>query len=175
MRILSPYIGGGFGGKMLGPEAVLAAIAAQKIGRPVKIAMARQQLFHNVYRRTDTHQRIRLAADADGKLTAIGHDSVVSQGPDGGFMEPVALGSISLYAAPVRHFTPQGRHARHGDGGRGARAGRGGRPARARIRDGRTGRALGLDPIEFRKRNEPDKRPDDRSALFDARVDRLPR
>ncbi|MFC3579340.1 xanthine dehydrogenase family protein molybdopterin-binding subunit [Sphingomonas hylomeconis] len=105
VRILSPYVGGGFGGKMLGPDAVLAAIAAQKLGRPVKIAMARQQLFHNVYRRTDTHQRLRLAADKDGRMTAIGHDSVVSQGPDGGFMEPVALGSISLYAAPVRHFT----------------------------------------------------------------------
>ncbi|MEG3148302.1 xanthine dehydrogenase family protein molybdopterin-binding subunit [Sphingomonas sp. ZT3P38] len=105
VRIVSPYIGGGFGGKMLGPEAVMAAIAAQRIGRPVKIAMSRSQLFHNVYRRTDTHQRIRLAADADGKLTAIGHDSVVSQGPDGGFMEPVALGTISLYAAPVRKIS----------------------------------------------------------------------
>lgn len=105
VRIFSPYIGGGFGGKMLGPEAVAAAIAAQRIGRPVKIAMARQQLFHNVYRRTDTHQRVRLAATADGKLTALGHDSIVSQGPDGGFMEPVALGSLSMYGAPVRHFS----------------------------------------------------------------------
>ncbi|MEO9132477.1 MAG: xanthine dehydrogenase family protein molybdopterin-binding subunit [Sphingomonas sp.] len=105
VRIISPYIGGGFGGKMLGPEAVMAAIAAERLGRPVKIAMARAQLFHNVYRRTDTHQRIRLAADSDGRLTAIGHDSVVSQGPDGGFMEPVALGTIPLYAAPVRHFS----------------------------------------------------------------------
>ncbi|WP_260598107.1 xanthine dehydrogenase family protein molybdopterin-binding subunit [Sphingomonas endolithica] len=105
VRLLSPYVGGGFGGKMLGPDAVLAAIAAQKIGRPVKIAMARQQLFHNVYRRTDTHQRLRLAADQDGRLTAVGHDSVVSQGPDGGFMEPVALGTISLYDAPVRKIS----------------------------------------------------------------------
>jgi len=105
VRIISPYIGGGFGGKMLGPEAVMAAIAAERLGRPVKIAMARAQLFHNVYRRTDTHQRIRLAADSDGRLTAVGHDSVVSQGPDGGFMEPVALGSLALYDAPVRHFS----------------------------------------------------------------------
>jgi len=105
VRIVSPYVGGGFGGKMLGPEAVAAAIAAERLGRPVKIAMARQQLFHNVYRRTDTHQRIRLAANRDGRLTAIGHDSVVSQGPDGGFMEPVALGTVSMYAAPVRRIS----------------------------------------------------------------------
>jgi xanthine dehydrogenase YagR molybdenum-binding subunit len=106
VRIVSPFIGGGFGGKGgVGPDAVLAAIAAKKLGRPVKVAMTRQQLFHNVYRRTDTHQRLRLAADADGRLTAIGHDSVVSQGPDGGFMEPVALGTLALYDAPVRHFS----------------------------------------------------------------------
>ena len=104
VRIVSPFIGGGFGGKVLGPDAVLAAIAAQKLGRPVKVALTRQQLFHNVYRRTDTHQRVRLAADADGQLTGIGHESVVSQGPDGGFMEPVALGTVSLYDAPARRI-----------------------------------------------------------------------
>lgn len=104
VRIVSPFIGGGFGGKVLGPDAVLAAIAAQRLGRPVKVAMTRQQLFHNVYRRTDTHQRVRLAADAQGRLTGIGHESVVSQGPDGGMMEPVALGTVSLYAAPSRRI-----------------------------------------------------------------------
>jgi xanthine dehydrogenase YagR molybdenum-binding subunit len=105
VRIVSPFIGGGFGGKILGPDAVLAAIAAQRIGRPVKVALSRQQLFHNVYRRTDTHQRLRLAADAYGKLTGIGHETVVSQGPDGSFMEPVALGTVSLYAAPARRIS----------------------------------------------------------------------
>jgi len=104
IRILSPFIGGGFGGKILGPDAVLAAIAAQRLGRPVKVALTRQQLFHNVYRRTDTHQRIRLAADAEGKLTGIGHESVVSQGPGASFMEPVALGTVSLYDARARRI-----------------------------------------------------------------------
>jgi xanthine dehydrogenase YagR molybdenum-binding subunit len=105
VRIVSPFIGGGFGGKILGPDAVLAAIAAQRLGRPVKVALTRQQLFHNVYRRTDTHERVRLAADADGRLTGIGHETIVSQGPDGSFMEPVALGTVSLYAAPARRIS----------------------------------------------------------------------
>ena len=81
VRILSPFIGGGFGGKGgLGPDAILAAIASQKLGRPVKVAMTRQQLFHNVYRRPDTHHRIRLAATRDGRLTGLAHDSLMSEG-----------------------------------------------------------------------------------------------
>ncbi|MEO5867191.1 MAG: xanthine dehydrogenase family protein molybdopterin-binding subunit [Sphingomonas sp.] len=159
LRILSPFIGGGFGGKMLGPEAVLAAIAAQKIGRPVKIAMARQQLFHNIYRRTDTHQRIRLAAGADGKLTAVGHDSVVSQGPDGGFMEPVALGSLSLYAAPVRHFSHKVVTLDMVMAGAVRAPGEAVGQLALETAIDEMAEQLGMDPIDFRKLNEPEKDP----------------
>ena len=155
VRIFSPYIGGGFGGKMLGPEAVAAAIAAQRIGRPVKIAMARQQLFHNIYRRTDTHQRVRLAATADGKLTALGHDSVVSQGPDGGFMEPVALGSLSMYAAPVRHFSHRVVTLDLVMAGAVRAPGEAVGMLALETAIDEMAERLGLDPIEFRKMNEP--------------------
>ncbi len=155
VRIVSPYIGGGFGGKMLGPEGVLAAIAAQKIGRPVKIAMARAQLFHNVYRRTDTHQRIRLAAGADGKLTAIGHDSVVSQGPDGGFMEPVALGTIPLYAADVRHFSHKVVTLDMVMAGAVRAPGEAVGMLALETAIDELAEKLGHDPVDFRKLNEP--------------------
>ena len=155
VRILSPYIGGGFGSKMLGPEAVLAAIAAQKIGRPVKIAMARAQLFHNVYRRTDTNQRIRLAADKDGKLLAIAHDSVVSQCPDGGFMEPVALGSLSLYDAAVRHFTHKVVTLDMVMAGAVRAPGEAVGTLALETAMDEMAEALGRDPIDFRKLNEP--------------------
>jgi len=159
VRIVSPYIGGGFGGKMLGPEAVMAAIAAQRIGRPVKIAMARAQLFHNVYRRTDTHQRIRLAADADGKLTAIGHDSVVSQGPDGGFMEPVALGTIPLYAAPVRHFSHKVVTLDMVQAGAVRAPGEAVGMLALETAIDELAEQLGRDPVDFRKLNEPEADP----------------
>lgn len=159
VRILSPYIGGGFGGKMLGPEAVIAAIAAQRLGRPVKIAMARAQLFHNIYRRTDTIQRIRLAAGADGKLLAIGHDSVVSQGPDGGFMEPVALGSISLYDAPVRRFTHKVVTLDMVMAGAVRAPGEAVGMLALETAIDELAEALGRDPIDFRKLNEPDRDP----------------
>jgi len=155
VRIVSPYIGGGFGGKLLGPEAVMAAIAAQRLGRPVKIAMARAQLFHNIYRRTDTHQRIRLAADADGRMTAIGHDSVVSQGPDGGFMEPVALGSISLYAAPVRHFSHKVVTLDMVQAGAVRAPGEAVGMLALETAVDELAERLGRDPIDFRKLNEP--------------------
>ena len=155
VRIISPYIGGGFGGKMLGPEAILAAIAAQKIGRPVKIAMARTQLFHNVYRRTDTHQRLRLGADADGRLTAIGHESVVSQGPDGGFMEPVAWGSIALYDAPVRHFNHKTVTLDMVMAGAVRAPGEAVGMLALETAIDELAEKLGRDPIDFRKLNEP--------------------
>lgn len=155
IRIVSPYIGGGFGGKMLGPEAVMAAIAAERLGRPVKIAMARAQLFHNVYRRTDTHQRIRLAADAEGRLTAVGHDSVVSQGPDGGFMEPVALGTIPLYAAPVRHFSHKVVTLDMVQAGAVRAPGEAVGMLALETAIDELAEKLGRDPVDFRKLNEP--------------------
>ncbi|WEJ98073.1 MAG: xanthine dehydrogenase family protein molybdopterin-binding subunit [Candidatus Sphingomonas phytovorans] len=155
VRIVSPYIGGGFGGKLLGPEAVMAAIAARRIGRPVKIAMARAQLFHNVYRRTDTHQRIRLAADEHGRLMAIGHDSVVSQGPDGGFMEPVALGTIPLYGAPVRHFSHKVVTLDMVQAGAVRAPGEAVGMLALETAMDELAEQLGRDPVDFRKLNEP--------------------
>ena len=155
VRIISPYIGGGFGGKMLGPEAVLAAIAAERLDRPVKIAMTRAQLFHNIYRRTDTHQRIRLAADAQGKLTAIGHDSVVSQGPDRGFMEPVALGTIALYAAPVRHISHKVVTLDMVMAGAVRAPGEAVGMLALETAIDELAEQLGRDPVDFRKLNEP--------------------
>lgn len=155
VRIYSPYIGGGFGAKMLGPDAILAAIAAQKIGRPVKIAMARAQLFHNVYRRTDTQQRIRLAATADGTLTGLGHDSVVSQCPHGGFMEPVALGTLALYDAPVRQFTHKVVTLDMVAAGAVRAPGEAVGMLALETAVDELAEKLGMDPIDFRKKNEP--------------------
>ncbi|MFP5348205.1 MAG: xanthine dehydrogenase family protein molybdopterin-binding subunit, partial [Actinomycetes bacterium] len=69
VRVISPYVGGGFGSKGL-PHAhnVLAAMAARKLpGRPVKLALTRQQMFSLVGYRTPTIQRVRIGADAEGR------------------------------------------------------------------------------------------------------------
>ncbi|MBB3221647.1 aldehyde oxidoreductase molybdenum-binding subunit PaoC [Pseudoduganella umbonata] len=76
IRIVSPYIGGGFGGKgSILADAVLAAVAAKQIGRPVKVTLQRALMFNNTTHRAATIQRIRIGAGNDGRITAIGHES----------------------------------------------------------------------------------------------------
>jgi len=75
VRVISPFIGGGFGGKLfLRSDALLAALGAREAGRPVKIALQRPLMFNNTTHRPATIQRIRIGATKDGKITAIGHD-----------------------------------------------------------------------------------------------------
>ena len=65
MRLVSPYIGGGFGGKLfLRADALLAALGARAAGRPVKVALQRPLMFNNTTHRPATIQRIRIGADA---------------------------------------------------------------------------------------------------------------
>jgi xanthine dehydrogenase YagR molybdenum-binding subunit len=76
IRIVSPYIGGGFGGKgSILSDAVLAALAAKQVGRPVKVTLQRALMFNNTTHRAATIQRIRIGASQDGRITAIGHES----------------------------------------------------------------------------------------------------
>ena len=78
VRVISPYIGGGFGGKLfLRSDAILAALAARAVGRPVKIALPRPFMMNNTMHRPATLQRLRLGASKDGKLTAFGHEALV--------------------------------------------------------------------------------------------------
>lgn len=76
VRLLSPYVGGGFGGKLyVRADAILAALGSKATNRPVKVALQRALMMNNTPHRPATIQRIRLGATPDGKLTAIGHES----------------------------------------------------------------------------------------------------
>ena len=75
VRVISRFIGSGFGGKLFPwPQSTLAAITAKKLNRPVKISTDRRMMFSNTGHRPRTQQRIRLGATNEGKLTAIRHD-----------------------------------------------------------------------------------------------------
>lgn len=75
VRVKSPSIGGGFGQKnALQPNTVLIALAAKRLGRPVKLAMTRAQLFHNATFRPAARHHVRLGADADGRLVSAIHE-----------------------------------------------------------------------------------------------------
>jgi xanthine dehydrogenase YagR molybdenum-binding subunit len=103
VRLISRYVGGGFGAKLaVQADAILAALAARMVNRPVKLALTRQQVFHVTTHRTDTIQRVRLAAERDGRLTAIDHRSWSDNTPGENFYETAANATRSLYAAPNR-------------------------------------------------------------------------
>ncbi|RJG20988.1 aldehyde oxidoreductase molybdenum-binding subunit PaoC [Massilia cavernae] len=102
VRLVSPYIGGGFGGKLfIRAEAVLAALGARAAKRPVKVALPRPLMFNNTTHRPATIQRIRIGATRDGKITAMGHESWSGDLP-GGSPEVAVLQTRLLYAAPNR-------------------------------------------------------------------------
>ena len=102
VRIVSPYIGGGFGGKLfVRAEAVLAALGARAAQRPVKVALARPQMMNNTTHRPATIQRLRIGATRAGKITAIGHESW-SGDLEGGKPETAVMQTRLLYAGANR-------------------------------------------------------------------------
>ena len=87
VRLVSPYIGGGFGGKLfLRADALLAALGARVAKRAVKVALARPLMANNTTHRPATLQRIRIGAGRDGKISAIGHESWSGNLPEGNAM-----------------------------------------------------------------------------------------
>jgi xanthine dehydrogenase YagR molybdenum-binding subunit len=161
VRVIAPHVGGGFGSKTLHANVVLAAVAARVVaGRPVKFALTRQQMFSLVGYRTPTIQRIRLGADSDGRLTAITHDVIEQTSRIKEFAEQTAVPTRSMYAAPNRRTThrlaaldvPVPTWMR----------GPGECPGMYALESAMDEMALacGLDPVEFRIRNEPDVDPE---------------
>ena len=106
VRIISRFIGGGFGSKLgIAPESVAAAIAAKRLGRPVKAVMMRQQVFDATVRRSNTSQRMRLAASAEGKISGIGQETTASNLATEDFFEPAGISTHFLYGGEHRLIT----------------------------------------------------------------------
>ncbi|MGN6379111.1 MAG: xanthine dehydrogenase family protein molybdopterin-binding subunit [Gaiellales bacterium] len=161
VRVVSPHVGGGFGSKGTPrPHVVLAAMLARMVGRPVKIAVTRQQMFALVGYRTPTIQRVRLAAGNDGRLTAISHDVVEQTSTVTEFAEQTAICTRMMYASPTRRTrhrlvaldvpTPSWMRAP------------GECPGMYALESAMDELAVtcGLDPIELRIRNEPEVDPE---------------
>jgi CO/xanthine dehydrogenase Mo-binding subunit len=102
VRVLVPYLGGGFGaGLRAWPHVILTALAARVISRPVKLVLTRPQMFTSVGHRPETRQRLRLGATRDGRLVAVDHESTATLGAlgDGG-IEPVTQVTSNAYSCP---------------------------------------------------------------------------
>jgi xanthine dehydrogenase YagR molybdenum-binding subunit len=106
VRIVSPHVGGGFGSKgKARPQIVVAALAARVVGRPVKLALTRREMFSLTGYRTPTLQRLRLGADSDGQLRAIVHDVLEQTSTISEFAEQTATATRMMYAAVNRRTT----------------------------------------------------------------------
>jgi xanthine dehydrogenase YagR molybdenum-binding subunit len=78
VRVMSPSAGGGFGARnALAPHTVLAAMAARRVGRPVKLVLPRDQGYYDIHFRPAAKQRIRLGADRSGRFIAAIHEARV--------------------------------------------------------------------------------------------------
>jgi CO/xanthine dehydrogenase Mo-binding subunit len=102
VRVLVPYLGGGFGaGLRVWPHVILTALAARVVGRPVKLVLTRPQMFTSVGHRPQTRQRVRLGATRDGRLVAVDHESIATIGAlDDGGVEPVTQTTGNAYSCP---------------------------------------------------------------------------
>ncbi|MDX3928244.1 MAG: xanthine dehydrogenase family protein molybdopterin-binding subunit [Shinella sp.] len=169
VRIVSPFIGGGFGSKLIAhAETISAALAARALNRPVKVAFTRQQMFANAGHRPMFEQRFRLGADRSGKLVSFSHDSLGTTSRFEEFAEQSASAYRSMYAAPdraTRHRlapldTNRGEWMRAPGEAPAMLAGE--------CAIDEFAEQLGMDPIEFRILNEPERDPE-RNVPFSTR------
>jgi xanthine dehydrogenase YagR molybdenum-binding subunit len=104
VRIRAEHVGGGFGAKGLcGPQLILAVMATTRFQRPVRVTLTRQQVFLATAMRPPTVQRIRLGADADGRLRAVQHEATYSLSPLADYVEGFPELTKTLYAATAIH------------------------------------------------------------------------
>ena len=99
IRVITHFVGGSFGMKaMVWPHVTLAAMAAQHVRRPVRLAMTRPQMFTSNGHREEQEQRMTIGARRDGRLTAIRHEKLSITSPFDDWAEPATGVSSQLYA-----------------------------------------------------------------------------
>ncbi|PHN02402.1 xanthine dehydrogenase family protein molybdopterin-binding subunit [Flavilitoribacter nigricans] len=101
VRVIAPYVGGGFGSKLHAKQHVILAImAARKIGRPVQLTVTRQQMFTNTNFRQQNEQKMQLGAKKDGTLTALVHETLSHTSTYEEYQESCGTVSKMLYKVP---------------------------------------------------------------------------
>ncbi|MFZ5780389.1 MAG: xanthine dehydrogenase family protein molybdopterin-binding subunit [Pseudomonadota bacterium] len=159
VRVLSPFVGGGFGGKGLWDHQVVAVAAARLVGRPLRLMLSRDGVYRMVGGRSPTEQRVAIGADADGRFTAILHSGYSIMPSYGACPEQYTLCTRALYRA--KSFEILQRHLdldivpntfmRAPGEALGTFA--------VECAVDELAHAMEIDPIELRRRNEPDRHP----------------
>ncbi|MET7698254.1 xanthine dehydrogenase family protein molybdopterin-binding subunit [Streptomyces sp. NPDC005485] len=159
VRVRSEHVGGGFGSKGVRAHQVAAVMAATVLQRPVRVVMTRRQMFSLAGYRSPTAQRVRLGADADGRLRALEHRSLSLTSTVHEFIEPSAGVARTMYDADAHHTSnqvvrldvPTPTWMRAPGEAPGSFA------LEAALDE--LAEKCGIDPIELRARNEPERGP----------------
>ena len=154
VRVDSPYVGGGFGGKLfVRADAIVAALAAKAAKRPVKVALTRPLVANNTTHRPATIQRVRIGATKDGAITAIAHESTSGNLPEGrpetavDQTKLIYAGANRLTGMKIAHLDlPEGNAMRAPGEAPGMMA--------LEIAMDEMAEALVLDPVAFRVKND---------------------
>jgi xanthine dehydrogenase YagR molybdenum-binding subunit len=160
VRLVSPFVGGGFGGKLfLRSDALLAALGARAARRPVKVTLQRALIINNTTHRPATIQRVRIGATRDGRITAIGHESWSGDLPDGkpdGAVHQTRMLYAGAHRMTATRFAvldlPEANAMRAPGEATGHMA--------LEIAVDELAEKLGLDPVELRIRNDTQVVPD---------------
>jgi xanthine dehydrogenase YagR molybdenum-binding subunit len=169
VRLVSPFIGGGFGGKLwVRSDAVLAALGARAARRPVKVALTRPLMFNNTPHRPATIQRIRIGATEEGKITAIGHESWSGNLPDGKPENAVQQTRL-LYAGANRMTATRLAVLDLAEGNAMRAPGEAPGLMALEIAMDEMAEKLGIDPVEFRVRNDTQVDPEKPERPFSQR------
>jgi xanthine dehydrogenase YagR molybdenum-binding subunit len=159
IHIRSPFIGGGFGSKLLTGPQVLGVLAARLVGRPVKLVLTRAQMYGPVSHRAPTRQTLRLGAAPDGALTALHHHVRTATSRFDDFLEPAASASYTLYAAPAIATTYEALRLDTGTPGFMRAPGEASGSLALEGAIDELAAACGMDPLEFRLRNYAEVEP----------------
>jgi xanthine dehydrogenase YagR molybdenum-binding subunit len=101
VRVITRFVGGGFGSKaMVWPHVTLAALAARQVGRPVKLALTREQMFSSCGHREEQEQHITLGASSDGRVSTLRHHKLSATSPFDHWAEPSLGVAAQAYAYP---------------------------------------------------------------------------
>jgi len=169
VRLDAPFVGGGFGGKLfVRADAVLAALGAKAAGRPVKVALTRPLIANNTTHRPATIQRVRIGATKDGTITAIAHESTSGNLPDGS--PETAVNQTRMLYAGANRLTAMKLAQLDLPEGNAMRA-----PGEApglmvlEVAMDEMAEKLGMDPVEFRLRNDTQVDPNKPDRRFSHR------
>ncbi|MFC2254980.1 aldehyde oxidoreductase molybdenum-binding subunit PaoC [Labrys portucalensis] len=169
VRVISPFIGGGFGGKLfLRADVLLAALGARVAGRPVKVALTRPLMANNTTHRPATIQRIRIGATHEGKITAIGHESWSGDLPGGGPETAVSQTRL-LYAGANRMSAMRLAVLDLAEGNAMRAPGEASGMMALEVAVDEMAEKLGLDPVEFRILNDTHVDPEHPERPFSQR------